>query len=96
MRKMVPLGGVRGGNRKEEEPGRAEVAPAASLDSKRRSEKAKVLEDAYLEVQRLRDPRTSDEDASASEEWKPEVRFGYDPRRRGCVWSEDEADSVEH
>ena len=33
MRKMVPLGGVRGGNRKKEEPGRAEVAPAASLDS---------------------------------------------------------------
>jgi len=38
--------GVRGGSRAAEEPGRAEVAPAASLDGARRSEKAEVLEKA--------------------------------------------------
>ena len=37
-----------------------------------------------------------DEDASASEEWEPEVHLGYDPdRRRGCVWSDVEAE-LEH
>jgi hypothetical protein len=43
---MGPLDGVRGGSRASEGPGRAEVAPAASLDGTRRSEKAKVLEKA--------------------------------------------------
>jgi hypothetical protein len=43
---MGPLDGVRGGSREAEEPGRAEVAPAASLDGTRRSEKAEVLEKA--------------------------------------------------
>jgi|LauGreDrversion2_3_1035106.scaffolds.fasta_scaffold225498_1 hypothetical protein len=43
---MGPLDGVRSGSREEEEPGRAEVAPAASVDVTRRSEKAKVLEKA--------------------------------------------------
>jgi hypothetical protein len=50
--------GVRGGSIEAEEPGKAEVAPAASLDGTRRSEKAEVLEKAQREVQR-RDPRTS-------------------------------------
>ena len=36
--------GVRGGSRAAEERGRAEVAPAASLDGTRPSEKAEVLE----------------------------------------------------
>jgi len=43
---MGPWDGVRGGSRSAEEPGRAEGAPAASLDSTRRSEKAQVLEEA--------------------------------------------------
>ncbi len=38
--------GVRGGSRAAEERGRAEVAPAASLDGTRPSEKAEVLEKA--------------------------------------------------
>ena len=46
MRKMGQSDGVRGGSRSAEEPGRAEGAPAASLDSTRRSEKAQVLEEA--------------------------------------------------
>ena len=41
-----PLDGVRGGSRAAEEPARAEVAPAASLDGTRPSEKAEVLEKA--------------------------------------------------
>jgi hypothetical protein len=46
---MGPSGGVKGGervlwSRAAEEPGGAEVAPAASLDGTRRSEKAGVLE----------------------------------------------------
>ena len=57
---MGPSGGMRGGSREAEEPGRAEVAPAASLDGTRRSEKAEVLEEAWTEVQRMRDPRTSE------------------------------------
>jgi len=40
---MGPLDGVRGGSREAEEPGRAAVAPAASLDGTRPSEKAEVL-----------------------------------------------------
>ncbi len=43
---MGPLDGVRGGSRAVEEPGRAEMAPAASLDGTRRGEEAEVLEKA--------------------------------------------------
>jgi hypothetical protein len=43
---MRPSGGVRGRSREAEEPGGAGVAPAASLDGTRRSEKAEVLEKA--------------------------------------------------
>ena len=60
MRKMGQSDGVRGGSRSAEEPGRAEVAPAASLDGTRRSENAEVLAKALPEVQRLKDPRTSE------------------------------------
>ena len=45
---MGPWDGVRGGSRSAEEPGRAEGARAASLDSTRQSEKAKVSEEALL------------------------------------------------
>ena len=39
--------------------------------------------------------KEEDEETYASKEWEPEVRFGYDPDRRGCVWSDDEAE-LEH
>jgi len=37
---------IRGGSGGAEEPGKAEAAPIASLNGKRRSEKAEVLEKA--------------------------------------------------
>ena len=48
---MGPFGGSEGREWKEgssgaEEPGKAEVAPTASLNGMRRSEKAEVLENA--------------------------------------------------
>ncbi len=46
MRRMGPLDGARDGSREAEEPGKAEVTPAASLDGTRRSEKSEVLEKA--------------------------------------------------
>jgi hypothetical protein len=41
-----PLGRVRDGSRGAEEPGKTGVAPAASLDDMRQSEKAEVLQKA--------------------------------------------------
>ena len=43
MRRMSPLSGSEGGSRGAEEPGKAGVAPTASLNGMRRSEKAEVL-----------------------------------------------------
>ena len=43
---MGASNGVRGGSREAEQPGRAEVAPAASLDGTRQGERAEVMEEA--------------------------------------------------
>ena len=51
---------VRDGSGGAEGPGKAGVAPTASLNGMRRSEKAKVLEKAYPDIQGLRSPRTSE------------------------------------
>ena len=62
---MGPFGGSEGREWKEgssgaEEPGKAEVAPTASLNGMRRSEKAEVLENASPDIQGLRSFRTSE------------------------------------
>ena len=54
------MGGVRDGSGEAEEPGKAGVASSASLNGMRPSEKAKVLEKASPDTQRLRSPRTSE------------------------------------
>ena len=51
---------VRDGNGGAEEPGKAGMAPTASLNSMRRSEKAEVLKMACPDIQGLRSPRTSE------------------------------------
>ena len=50
---------VRNGGGGAEGPGKDGVAPTASLNGMSRSEKAKVLEKAYPDIQGLRSPRTS-------------------------------------
>ena len=57
---MGPWNGRRSGCRAAEEPVRVKAASAAGRGGMRRSEKAKVPEEAYPEVQRLRDPRMSE------------------------------------
>ena len=57
---MNPLGGGEDGGGGAEGPGKDGVAPTASLNGMRRSEKAKVLEKAYPDIQGLRSPRTSE------------------------------------
>ena len=51
---------VRNGGGGAEGPGKDGVVPTASLNGMRPSEKAKVLEKASPDTQRLRSPRTSE------------------------------------
>jgi hypothetical protein len=52
---------VRNGGGEAEGPGTDGVAPTASLNGMRRSEKAKVLEKDKPDIQGLRSPRTSEQ-----------------------------------
>ena len=58
MKEMGPWDWVGGGGGAAEEPECVRMAPAASRDGMRRSQKAEVSEEAKTEVRRLSGPRT--------------------------------------
>jgi hypothetical protein len=57
---MNPLGGGKERERRSGGAWKDGVAPTASLDGRRRSEKAEVLDKAYADFQGLKSPRTSE------------------------------------
>ena len=87
MKEMGPWDGVGGGGGAAEEPECVRMAPAASRDGMRRSEKAAVPEEAQPEVRRLSGPKTSEHILTHKHKHTTtRLRLAYPLRCRGyCI-----------